>query len=809
MFSYKNVVLQLYCCKVGMVSFMCKKYENEVLKMKNYLSLVPVSARVHRRQSRMTRICIVLAVFLVTALFSIADMWIRADKTESIRRSGNYHIILKNMPDDEAESAGEYPDVAAAAWCDEINPDADKDYSLNGKTAVLCGVEKAYLYDIRAFLTEGSYPEKDSEVMLGAWAKSSIGVEIGSVVTLHTPAGDQEYTVSGFCENNSEFEKTIDGSSVYMNREAFQEIKDQNGGSDEGGYYIRFKDGVNLKKAVASLKEQYGIPDEKVEENKKLMGFSGASSNETIKNVYPLAAFSFFLILAAGVMMISSCINSNVAQRTRFFGMLRCIGASKEQIMNIVRLEALNWCKSAIPAGCILGVVVNWILCAILKLLVKGEWGDMPLFGVSITGIVFGVAVGIVTVFIAAHAPARQAAKVSPVSAVSGVSETKKKIRHGANLRFFKVETALGIHHAVSAKKNLFLMTGSFALTIMLFLIFSACLDLVRSLLPSLNNFAPDIAIESQYNTNSLDRSLPEEISGLEGVECSFGTMMLPAASATINGREGRVDLSSYEEYMMQSSKDQVISGDLSKVYGDSNYALTIFSQDSRLDVGDKIIFDGQELEIACVLSFGIGGVSGEGVPTVVCSEETFTRLTGIQDYVMVNTVLEKKAPETTVEAIRALAGEDTFTDRREDYKMTYDSYWVIRVAVYGFLAIISLITLLNIMNSVSMSVSARIKQYGAMRAVGMESRQVTKMIAAEAVTYAVCGSIVGHIVGLFLHYLIYQKIILTHFGGKWKVPVNSIGVILLIVFTACVLAVYTPSKRIRNMAITDTINEL
>ena len=44
--------------------------------MRSYLSLVPISARVHRRQSRMTRICIILAVFLVTALFSIADMWL-------------------------------------------------------------------------------------------------------------------------------------------------------------------------------------------------------------------------------------------------------------------------------------------------------------------------------------------------------------------------------------------------------------------------------------------------------------------------------------------------------------------------------------------------------------------------------------------------------------------------------------------------------------------------------------------------------------------------------------------------------------
>lgn len=130
-------------------------------------------------------------------------------------------------------------------------------------------------------------------------------------------------------------------------------------------------------------------------------------------------------------------------------------------------------------------------------------------------------------------------------------------------------------------------------------------------------------------------------------------------------------------------------------------------------------------------------------------------------------------------------------------------------LAAYGFLAIISLITVLNIMNSISMSVSARIRQYGAMRAVGMESRQVTRMIAAEAVTYAVSGTIAGYILGLLLHYLIYEKVIITHFGGTWKIPVGSMAVILLLIFTSCAAAVYAPAKRIRNMAITDTINEL
>ena len=92
--------------------------------------------------------------------------------------------------------------------------------------------------------------------------------------------------------------------------------------------------------------------------------------------------------------------------------------------------------------------------------------------------------------------------------------------------------------------------------------------------------------------------------------------------------------------------------------------------------------------------------------------------------------VLEKDVSEMAVNKIYDLAEGNIIADSREKNSEVSGSYWVFRIAAYSFLAIISLITILNIMNSVSMGVSARIKQYGVMRAVGMGSRQVTKMIS-------------------------------------------------------------------------------
>ena len=776
--------------------------------MRSYLSLVPISAKVHKRQSRMTRICIILAVFLVTSIFSMAEMWTDAETTAMRHNHGDWHIALQNVSKDEAEQIRKNSNVAVSSWYDEINTDAEQNYYIDGKNAVLYGIEESYITDIMKYPTEGVYPQNENEVALSADAKELFSVKIGDEITLDTPVGDVKYTISGFYEDDTEFNDIIGGCCVFMNRKTFDEIRRLNGVESESQFYIRFQNENGLKKTIADMMQQYNLTAENVKENTAVLGMLGASSNESVNELYPLAAACFVIILIAGVFMISSCMNSNVAQRTKFFGMMRCIGASKQQIIRLVRLEALNWCKTAIPIGCALGTVTCWILCAILRFFVKGEWVDMPLFAVSINGILCGALVGVITVFIAAHSPAKQAAMVSPAAAVSGNADMSKNVNHAAKTRFLKVETSLGIHHATGTKKNLFLMTGSFALMIVLFLAFSACLDFVHKLLPSVTSkFTPDITIASQDDTNSLDGNLPDKIAEIEGVESAFGMMTRTAFSVEVNGNETEIDLFSHDKTLLDTFKKSVISGDISRVYEDGNYAMAVYNQDYRLSVGDKIKTGNQELEIVCVTSEGVGSVSG--APTVVCSEKTFMRLTGECRFAMISVVLKKDVSEAAVSKIRDLVGDCLFVDNREENSDINGSYWVFRIASYGFLAIISLITVLNITNSISMGVSARIKQYGAMRAVGMGSGQVAKMITAEAVTYAICGTAAGIVLGLLLHYLIYAKIVITHFGGSWNIPFATIAIVLLLVVFSCIVAIYAPAKRIRNMAITATINEL
>ena len=528
-----------------------------------------------------------------------------------------------------------------------------------------------------------------------------------------------------------------------------------------------------------------------------------------------VACALFLLILIAGVLMISSSMNSTVAQRIEFFGMMRCIGMSKQQIVRFVRLEALNWCKTAVPIGLVMGIATTWGLCAALRFLVGEEFSYIPLFGISNIGIVCGILVGIITVLIAANAPARRASKVSPVAAVSGNIGSEKTVRYAANTCFGRIETILGINHAVSKKKNLILMTVSFALSIILFLSFSVFIDLVNYLMPQ-SVATSDIDIASN-DGNTIPNDLLITIQGMDGVKEAYGrrsALDLPGSLDNDASSSDTVDLISYDDFDLQSlKKDGNLKkgSDLAKVYGNSSFVLATSDADNTWKIGDTIQIQGETLTIAGLLKndpFSSDGLT-HGKITLISSSDTFVRLTGEENYALIMVQTTSGATDEDIQAIRTVAGETfNFQDMRDGH--TSGTYTAFVFCVYAFLSIIALVTVLNIVNSISMSVSARMKQYGAMRAVGMDERQVTKMIAAEAATYAVLGCAVGCIIGLPLSKLLYDSLIARHFPyAVWNFPIGSLIIILLFVSLAVVAAIHAPAKRIRSMPITATINEL
>ena len=777
--------------------------------MKSYLSLIPISAKVRKRQNRMMILCIIISVLLVTTIFSAADMIIRGETVTMQAKHGNWHIQVNNISDEIAEEISNRPDVTAVGWSAVFNEDADQPYTIGERKATLYGTDETYLAQLADGMEEGAFPQSDQEVVLSSNAKLALDVQLGDSVTVQTPAGNVDLTISGFGSDDQEYyEGQTYLVAVYMTKDAFVSLMNENGVSDYApACYMQFQSAAKAADAIAEIQTQYSLPEGSIRENTAIMGLAGQSSNESMQNVYGLAAILFIMVLLAGVLMISGSMNSQVAQRTKFFGMMRCIGASRKQVIRFVRLEALNWCKTAIPIGLIVGTVITWAVCALLRYGIGGEFAGTPVFALSPIGLISGAVVGLVTVLLAAQAPAKRAAKVSPMAAVSGNSESIPTTNRSARLILGKVEWTLGVHHATASKKNWFLMTASFSLSIILFLCFSVGLDFARELVPSLRSWQPDITLNGYANALLLEPDLLNEIQEIPHVEDAYGIAYLENVPAT-SSREGidHVNLMSYTDYLLDSAADSVVEGDLSAIYGNNGQVMTISNKDNPLQVGDTIQIGGKEVTITCAVSDGV--YSSEY--SVICSTETFEWLTGETNYSLIGIQLDADADDETIRQINNLVSSDIILDDlRQSNQEDAATYLAAQFVLYSFLAIIAMITLFNIINSISMSVTARIKQYGAMRAVGMDGGQLSRMITAESFTYAISGLIVGCVAGLLLSRYLHIMLLTRYFGTAWSLPVPLLCIIVLFDFAAAFLAAYAPSKRIRNMAITETINEL
>ena len=455
-------------------------------EMKSYLSLIPISAKVRRRQNRMTILCIVIAVFLVSAIFSVADMMLRTQMNRAAGKDGSWHLQIAGITQSQAEQLAQQPDVVCAGAGAVFNEGGEEDYRLNGKRVVLYGCDAQFLRVNRSAAFEGTFPEQDGEVLLGKGAARIFGVAIGDSVTLKLPDGqNRTLTVTGIGGvDESYYEMQFALVDIYLPQETFESLLTGQGEAlPQTVYDLQYTSAAKAAKALPQLQQQYG--EDAVHENLNVMGSAGQSNSTAFRTVYSMAGVLFALVLLAGVLMISGTMNSNVAQRTRFFGMMRCLGMSKQQVVHFVRMEALNWCRIAVPIGLVLGTFSSWAVCGALRYGIGGEFATTPVLRLSTGGLCAGVVVGVVTVLLAAQAPAKWAAEVPPVAAASG-SEQAAVVHHAANLGSGRTETALGIYHATASKKNWFLITASFALSIVLALGFIVILQFASLLLPSL-----------------------------------------------------------------------------------------------------------------------------------------------------------------------------------------------------------------------------------------------------------------------------------------------------------------------------------
>lgn len=772
--------------------------------MKHYLDLAGLCSRVHRRQSRMTRLCITLAVFLAAVLFGLADMYLQGMLRQTRQQTGNWHCKFSSIDNQTAAFVAARPEVVLSGWQGTVATGTG--WTLNGQPAALAGLDTALLGQIYdGTVLEGRAPATAQEVAVTDTLARAAGLTVGDQVLLQGPGGTATCTVTGLVP--AQTGQAVAGSSgaVLMTPQTLAALDETDAAWQ---YVVQFSPLCSMTAVIEEITRSNGLDDGQTAVNEELLSLLGQLPGSGLSQIYSVAVLLSLVVMVTCVLMISSSLNSNVSQRTQFFGMMRCLGATRRQVLRFVRREALQWCLTAIPLGLGASVLVVWGLCAVMRQLSTVWFGAMPRFGVSWLSLIAGTLLGLISVLLAARTPARLASRVSPLEAVTGNTVQGVPFRHAANTRRWPVEVALGVHHARSRKRSYLLMTGAFALCLTLFLGFCTLVSFMKNAFAP-KAWTPDLSIVSESNTCSIDPSLLEAVAAQSSVRRVFGRSFAYEVPVQIGGQEKVCTLISLDSQQFQWAAPQLAAGSLAAASG-GDQVLFVANTGTGAAVGDTmtLTLNGASQTVT------VGGILTDhplartaGTETLFCSERTFARLTGETGYTILDVQFRSSADQDDVAAVEALFdGGVTWTDATARNRQQWGLYYAFSVLVYGFLSIIVAITMFHTMNTVRMGAFARARQYGVLRAIGMSGRQLTRMVAAEAVTYAAGGVALGCVLGLALHWFLYSSLVTRTFGTPWSVPWPELGLIAAVILLTTALSVRGPARRLRSMSITDAL---
>ncbi|NPV43386.1 MAG: ABC transporter permease [Firmicutes bacterium] len=804
--------------------------------MKSYMGLVNKYLSAHKKKTRLTVIGVAISVALITGIFSMLDVFLRFEKIQVIHDYGNYHLFIKDASTREIQAINGRLDVEEVGRWIPLGKG-----KLNGNECELGALDENIMDNFNIRVIAGRYPKAQNEIILEQWVVESQypNLKVNDAVKISLPGNaEKEFIVSGICSDLGKT-KAAAVPGVFLSIEGAAEVKPE----AEVFCIVLFKRGVKILNAEKEIKNTLKIADDRIQLNERLLAVIGQSGNNHVIELYATGAVLFLLVLIAGVLMIYNTFNISVMERVRQFGLLRCIGASQAQIKNLVKREGLYIALKALPYGVLAGMFITFICSAILKFYNDSLFKDVQLFTISTIGIGAGVAIGFLTVFLASFLPAKKAARVSPVNAVTGSNDIKIKKRYkwGILTHLQHVDIALGINNAVMRKKTFILMTCSIAISIIMFFGFQVFIDFMHTCMKTTKPYTPDISLSSEQG---IGKDIYERLLDIKGVKRVYGRMFayvdatFDATRLTDTYKKSMKDITvnddglfippekswliSYDRNQLNWSKSDLIEGTLDEDEINAQNGIiavvmhlrnNISTETVNWQLGEKVYIDTptgrKELKVVAILRTVPFSSRELALTTFITTEKLFTELTGQSTFKAINIQLNRKDQEQTVQAIKKVAGERiTFHDERQMHKEIDQAFFTIAVFVYGFVAVIALISILNIINTMNTSVALKTRYFGIMRAIGMTGDQLDKMVLAEAAAYTLTGCITGCILGISL-----QRVLITYrlssFHIVWKLPFVQIILVLIITVLIAVLSVISPLKRIKAVGISEVINSL
>ena len=515
-----------------------------------------------------------------------------------------------------------------------------------------------------------------------------------------------------------------------------------------------------------------------------------------------LLVFAFISVFVA-VFIIFNTFTVLVAQRTRELALLRALGASRGQVMRAVVLEAFAVGLFAGIVGLGLGVLVAAGLRALVVSLANGL--STVSLQIEARTIIVGMLVAVVVTVAASVVPAFRASRVPPIAAMRDdfvlptASLRRRNIIGGVLLVVGIALLVAGVNKGNALEIGLGALAMFRAATALSPLLSRPIVGGLGRLLPRIwgttGRLARENALRNPRRTAATASAL------MIGIALTT-TMSVMAASITTSAN-AQIDKSVGADFIITAKNFSPVSDSVAKTVANvpGAAAVTAFRSGSmRVGSSVKSVQGATATTVADTLRLTVkgGSVDNIGLGDVLVSEATAKAkhlhvgsklpvafalthkqtltVTGIYaknpiagDYLIgmqtydanfrnrLDIVVAVKAAEgTNLGTLRqGLAGALKATpnlELRDQTQFKQDQKRQIN-QVLGFVLALLVLSLviawLGIVNTLALSVFERTREIGLLRAVGMATRQVRRMVRLEAVIIAVFGALLGVVLGL------------------------------------------------------------
>lgn len=129
----------------------------------------------------------------------------------------------------------------------------------------------------------------------------------------------------------------------------------------------------------------------------------------------------------------------------------------------------------------------------------------------------------------------------------------------------------------------------------------------------------------------------------------------------------------------------------------------------------------------------------------------------------------------------------------------------VVSIFLYGFIAVITLIGITNIFNTITTNMNLRKKEFAMLKSVGMTSKEFTRMIRLENIFYGIKALIFSIPIGIGVSYLIYNAF-LNSLSMSYVPPIKAIIISVIFVFVIIGIIMKFAINKINKQNIIDTI---